>query len=75
METIRTQDQIDEINRKLDYIIEEIELQKSHRKEMEDLKDDLMRVGTDLYKSAIKELEEVHEQVNTGDMLFLGRNF
>ncbi len=67
----KVQSQIDQINKKLDFIIEEIEMQKRHRREMEDLKDDLMRVGTDLYKTAVEELEEVHDQVSSGDMVFL----
>lgn len=73
MEEAKTQNQIDEINRKLDIILEEIELQKRHRREMEDLKDDLMRVGNDLYSTAVTELEEVHDYINTGDVLHLGK--
>ena len=41
MEEVVTQNQIAEINRKIDIILEEIELQKQHRRMMEDLKDDL----------------------------------
>jgi uncharacterized protein YjgD (DUF1641 family) len=66
-----TQNQIDNINRKLDLILEEIELQKRHRREMEDLKDDLMRVGKDIYNTTVEELEEVHDYIQTGDMLYL----
>ncbi len=66
-----TQNQIDGINRKLDIILEEIELQKKHRREMEDLKDDLMRVGKDIYNTTVDELEEVHDYIQTGDMLYL----
>ena len=73
MEEIKTQNQIDEINRKLDLILEEIELQKKHRREMEDLKDDLFRVGKDLYETAVVELEEVHDHIQTGDILHLGK--
>ncbi len=65
--------QIDDINRKLDLILEEIEHQRRHRLEMEDLKDDLMRVGKDLYQTALVELEEVHDSIATGDMLYLGK--
>ena len=68
-----TQNQIDNINRKLDLILEEIELQKRHRREMEDLKDDLMRVGKDIYNTTVEELEEVHDHIQTGDMLYLGK--
>ena len=73
MEDKTMQNQIDEINRKLDIVLEEIELQKKHRREVEDLKDDLMRVGNDLYSTAVTELEEVHDQLETGDILHLGK--
>ncbi len=73
MEDVVTQNQIDEINHKLNIILEEIELQRQHRRMMEDLKDDLYRVGKDLYQTAIIELEEVHDHLNTGDILHLGK--
>lgn len=66
-----TQQQLDEIQAKLNIILEEIELQRRHRREMDDLKDDLMRVGKDLYSTAIEELEEVHDQLSTGDIWYL----
>ena len=68
-----TQTQIDDINRKLDIILDEIELQKKHRREMDDLKEDLMRVGTDIYSTAVTELEEVSDHIQTGDVLHLGK--
>lgn len=67
------QTQIDEVNRKLDIVIEEIELQKQRRREMDDLKDDLMRVGNDLYATTVNELEEVSDYLQTGDVLHLGK--
>lgn len=67
------QAQIDDINRKLDVIIEEIELQRRHRHEMEDLKSDLMRVGTDLFQKAVVELDGMHDQLRTVDVLHLGK--
>lgn len=67
------QEQIDQINKKLDMIIEEIELQKKARREMEDLKDDLMRVGKDLYNTAVEELDQIHDHVNTRDILHFGK--
>ncbi len=70
MDEQKVQKQIEEINRKLDIILEEIELQRKHRREMEDLKDDLTRVGKDLYNSAVEELEEVHDSIQTGDILY-----
>ena len=65
------QEQIDNINNKLDRILDEIELQKRHRKEMDELKEDLMKVGKGLYDSAVEELEEVNDQIQTGDILHL----
>lgn len=70
-QTVQTQ--IDEINHKLDIIIEEIEKQKQRRREMDDLKNDLMRVGDDLYSTAITELEEVSDYMQTGDILHFGK--
>ncbi len=67
------QPQIDSINEKLDVILEEIELQRRHRREMEDLKEDLTRVGKDVYQTALVELEDVHDYMNTGDVLALGK--
>ncbi len=73
MENNNIQEQIDSINKKLDVILGEIELQSRHRREMDDLKDDLMRVGKDVYDTAVSELEEVHDHLQTGDMLHLGK--
>ena len=67
------QNQIDQINKKLDLILDEIENQKRHRREMEDLKDDLMRVGKDLYDTAVVELDQIHDHVNTRDILHFGK--
>lgn len=67
------QEQIDQINRKLDLILEEIELQKKSRREIEDLKDDLMRVGKDIYNTAVEELDQIHDHVNTRDILHFGK--
>lgn len=63
--------EIDAINKKLDIVLEEIEHQKKHRREIEDLKDDLMRVGKDLYQTTVTELDEFHDQIQTGDILHL----
>jgi len=71
MEEKNYQTQINNLDKKLDIILEEIELQRQHRHEMEDLKDDLMRIGNDLYQTAIVELEGMHDSVNSADILFL----
>ncbi len=65
------QNQIDDINRKLDVILEEMERQRAHRQEMEDLKDDLTRIGNDLFKTAVEEFEEMSDSIDTGDFWHL----
>jgi uncharacterized protein YjgD (DUF1641 family) len=67
------QNQIDGINKKLDVILEEIELQRRHRREVEDLKEDLMRIGKDVYDTAVVEFEEIHDHLDTRDVLHLGK--
>jgi uncharacterized protein YjgD (DUF1641 family) len=73
MDEKNLQQQIDDINTKLDVILEEIALQRRHRREMDDLKDDLMRVGKDMYQTAVVELEDVHDHLKTGDVMYLGK--
>ncbi|NJD22074.1 MAG: DUF1641 domain-containing protein [Melioribacter sp.] len=73
MEEKNLQIQINELNSKLDIIIEEIELQRKHRSEVEDLKEDLMRVGKDFYETAVEELDQIHDHVNTKDILHFGK--
>jgi len=71
METTQVRDQIEELNRKLDLVIEELAHQKRHRLEMQDLKDDLTIVAKDLYQTAVVEFEELSEHVRPGDLVFL----
>ena len=73
MENKEFQNQIDDINRKLDIIITEIESQKRYRREIEDLRDDLMRLGNDVFHSAINELEEFTYSLEMSDVLLLGK--
>jgi len=71
MRTEEIRQQIHEINGKLDIIIGEIELQRRHRQEMDDLKEDLMRVGKDVFQTAVIELEDLHDSMKTVDMIHL----
>lgn len=73
MDMQQMQQQVDEIQRKLDLILDEIALQQRHRREVDDLRDDLMRVGKDLYDTAVVELEDVHDYLKTGDVSHLGK--
>jgi uncharacterized protein YjgD (DUF1641 family) len=50
MDGTDTEIRMDAVETKLDLILEEINRQRAHRREMEDPKDDLMRVGNDLFQ-------------------------
>ena len=67
------QAKINEINKKLDIIIGEIDQQRRHRQEMTVLKEDLMRVGKDMFQTAVIELEDLHDSMKTGEMVHLGK--
>lgn len=71
MQEKNIQTQLDEINKKLDFILSEIDLQRKHRQEMEDLKEDLMRVAKEVYQTSLDELEQVHDFLKTGDIMHL----
>jgi len=51
------QEQINEINRKLDIVLEEVMAQRETRQSLEDLTADLTIVGNDVFKSTVEELE------------------
>jgi uncharacterized protein YjgD (DUF1641 family) len=52
------QKQIDEINNKLDIILEEVFAQKQNRDSINDLVDDLSIVGKDVFKNSVAELDK-----------------
>ena len=51
------QEQINEINRKLDIVLEEVMAQRQTRQSIEDLTSDLSIIGKDVFKSTVVELE------------------
>ena len=55
----RIQEELEAIHAKLDAVLAEISLQQRHRREMDDLKDDLMRVGKDVYKTVLVDMDEL----------------
>ncbi|MBI5646883.1 MAG: DUF1641 domain-containing protein [Ignavibacteriae bacterium] len=65
--------QFEEMNRKLDFLLSEVEAQRRHRQELDDLKDDLMRVGKDVYRTAVVELDGMHDSLSTAELLYLGK--
>ena len=64
----KIQQQIDDINRKLDIILEEVFAQKQNRESINDLMDDLSIVGKDAFKNTVIELDKAGVEVD-GDAL------
>jgi uncharacterized protein YjgD (DUF1641 family) len=54
----KIQFQIDEINKKLDLILEEIFLQRQNREATKDLLEDLSIIGKDIFKNTVIELDK-----------------
>ncbi len=57
--------QIDDINRKLDLILEEVFAQKQSRDSMNDLMDDLSIVGKDVFKNTVVELDKAGVELDS----------
>lgn len=57
MKALDTQTQIQELNNKLDFILEEIKLQKQKRQSSEDLFNDLSIIGKDFFNNTIKKFD------------------
>jgi uncharacterized protein YjgD (DUF1641 family) len=62
---------LEAIESKLDLITEYIESERRHRREMQELKDDLAVVGKDLFQAAVVELDEVAAHFDSRDLLRL----
>jgi uncharacterized protein YjgD (DUF1641 family) len=58
------QEQINEINRKLDLVLEEVMAQKETRQSIEDLTTDLTIVGKDVFKSTVTELDNAGVEID-----------
>lgn len=62
---------LEALDRKLDIVLEEVAEIRRIRREVEELKDDLARVGKDVFSTVVTELEEVAPFVGTGDFTAL----
>jgi uncharacterized protein YjgD (DUF1641 family) len=71
MSEITTEARLSQIEEKLDIIGAQLATMARQRDEMSQLKDDLNRVGKDLFQAAVVELEDVAPFVQTGDFLHL----
>jgi uncharacterized protein YjgD (DUF1641 family) len=52
------QKQINEINQKLDLLLEYVNTERQKRQVLDDLMNDVSRVGTEIFKTSVKELDE-----------------
>ncbi len=57
MTDIEIQSKFDDINRKLDMVLEEVIAQKQSRQTVEDLVTDVSLIGSDMFKAAVVELD------------------
>lgn len=62
---------LEALDRKLDIVLEEVAEMRRIRREVEELKDDLSRVGKDVFATTVAELEEVAPFVESGDFTAL----
>ncbi len=71
MDTKQIEQQLVEINQRLNFITEYMQEQKRRQHEWEELKSDLMLVGKDIFQTAVQELDEISYHFDTADLLYL----
>lgn len=71
MENKSVEQQLQEINQKLDFITEHMQQHQRRLRELDELKEDLTRIGKDVFQSAVVELDEVAHHFDTADLLYL----
>lgn len=71
LEATTLAERLDNLDRKLDLVLAEVDEVRRIRREVEELRDDLTRVGKDLLQTATGELEGVAPFVHTGDFAAL----
>ena len=64
MDNSNIQEQINDINRKLDIVLDEIVAQRETRKSIEDLTADLTIIGQDMFASTVTELDNAGVEVD-----------
>lgn len=66
------QEQVNDINRKLDVVLKHFEEQRARREEIDDLVDDLSRVGKDAFKNTVVALDQAGVEINSDELTDLG---
>jgi uncharacterized protein YjgD (DUF1641 family) len=72
MADTHVQTQIDDINRKLDIILEEVYAQKQTRESLYDLADDVSIVGKDIFKNTVSELDKAGVEIDSDAIAGIG---
>lgn len=75
MAETNVQIQIDDINRKLDMILEEVHAQKQARESVSDFADDLSIIGKDIFKNTVMELDKAGVEIDHDAIAGLGIKF
>ena len=77
-QTVTTDDNLVELNQKLDRLVTQVEFlteeahrQKRRQQEWDELKDDLIPIGNDIFRLSVEQLEEVQQHAQIEDMLRL----
>lgn len=71
MDNKQIEQQLVEINQKLNLITEYLQEQKRRQQEWDELKNDLTLVGKDVFQTAVQELDEISYHFDTADLLYL----
>ncbi len=71
MDNKQIEQQLLEINQKLNLITEYLQEQKRRQQEWDELKNDLTLVGKDVFQTAVQELDEISYHFDTADLLYL----
>ncbi|MFZ4401107.1 MAG: hypothetical protein ACOYO1_13805 [Bacteroidales bacterium] len=66
------QQEINELNRKLDLVLEEMQVQRRKREEVEDLLTDLSYIGKDIFQTSVIELDRAGVDVDIENVSRLG---
>ena len=76
--TLTTEANLAELNQKLDRLVTQVEFlteeahrQKRRQQEWDELKDDLIPIGNDVFRLSVEQLEEIQQHVQIEDMLRL----
>jgi uncharacterized protein YjgD (DUF1641 family) len=64
-------DKLDKLTVQVGFLTEEAHRQKRRQQEWDELKDDLIPIGNELFRLSVEQLEEVHHHVQMEDLLRL----